>query len=178
MRFTENRPLAYVVLALAVAAALIFGGGGALMDKREAVESRFYASSESISAELNEMRDNATALASIARKYPSANQNFLARLDQALETLAAAKDPAELYAASVELNAAENDCYRDLTSLTMSDADQRDATYKDRNFSSALTRISHDDYNELAARFNGELAAFPANLLGALRGVRALKPFA
>ena len=147
------------------------------MEKRALVEERFYASKESISAELEEMRTNATSLLSIARKYPSANQEYINELDGALQELTEAGDPAEKYAASARLNSAENHLYANLTSLSLSDADAQDARYKDRNFSSALTRISHDDYNERAAQFNAELGAFPANLLGMLRGVRSLKPF-
>ena len=73
MRLTENLLIARIVLAAAIAASLIFGGGGALMDRRTALETQFNASSWSISAELNEMRSNAVVLVSIANKYNTAD---------------------------------------------------------------------------------------------------------
>ena len=177
MRFSENRPVAYVVLALAVALSLVFGGGGALMDKRADVDQVYQASSYSISAELHEKRDNAVTILSIAKKYDEADASYIADLDSAVSALESAEGAAAEYAASLQLDSAIEHVYSDLTGIRLSDMDAEDARYKYKNFTSAQLRISHDPYNELAADFNSQLSAFPANLLGLLRGVKPLELF-
>ena len=174
MRFSENRPIAYAVLALAIVLALVFGGGGALMDKRNDVDRIYYASSESITAELHEMRDNAVTILSIARKYDTADSAYIAGLESAISELESSGNAAEDYAASTKLDSAIEHVYSDLTGIQMSSMDTEDVRYKYKNFSSAKLRISHDPYHELAADFNDQLSAFPANLLGMLRGVKPL----
>lgn len=177
MRFSENRPIAYVVLALCIALSLIFCGGGVLMDKRAEVDQVYHAASYSISAELLEMRDNAVTILSIARKYDDADSTYTADLDAAISALDASEGAASDYAASLQLDSAVEHVYSDLTGLKLSEMDAEDARYKYKNFSSAQMRISHDPYNELATGFNGQLSTFPANLLGLLRGVRPLELF-
>ena len=177
MRFSENLTIARIVLAAAIVVSLIFGGGGALMDQRTAAEAQFYANSESISAELNEMRSNAVVLASIAAKYDTANQSFISDLNGAVALLDEAADVSSKRQASLKLDSAVENLYSNLTGLTLGDMDAQDARYAYKNFSSAQLRIEHDGYNALASEFNSDLARFPANLLGALRGVEALDLF-
>ena len=177
MRLTENLLIARIVLAAAIAASLIFGGGGALMDRRTALETQFNASSWSISAELNEMRSNAVVLASIANKYDAADKDYIDALNSAVSVLDGAAEPDEKHAASLALDSAVENLYSHLTGLKLGDIDAQDVRYAYKNFTSAQLRITHDSYNELAAQFNQELGKFPANLLGALRGVDSLSLF-
>ncbi len=177
MRLTENLLIARIVLAVAIAASLIFGGGGALMDRRAAVEAQFNAASESIAAELNEMRSNATVIAAIAGKYDTADEDHISALNEAIASLDAARDPAGKYAASLQMDTAVENLYSNLTGLKLNEMDAQDARYAYKNFTSAQLRISHDGYNESAEQFNAELRGFPASLLGALRGVDELGLF-
>lgn len=177
MRFSENLLIARIVLAVAIVIALVFGGGGALMDQRQAVSEQFSASSESISAELNEMRSNAVVLASIAGKYKTADKSFIDALNAAVAALDGAEDPAAKHQASLTLDSAVEALYSHLTGLQLGEMDAQDARYAYKNFTSAQLRITHDGYNEAAAQFNRELSKFPAGLLGKLRGVRALSLF-
>lgn len=177
MRFSENRKLAFLILAIVVAASLFFGGGGALLDLRDEIVVQYSAGSESISAELTEMRQNADTMASIARKYDDANAEILAEMTAAIQALNEAETVDGQYEASVRLYAAMENCYSDLTGLELSEMDAEDVRYKYKNFNSALLRISHDPYNERAAAFNEELSRFPASLLGSLRGVKPLSLF-
>lgn len=177
MRFSENLTIARIVLAVCIVFSLIFGGGGALMDMRTAAESQFYSNSESISAELNEMRSNAVVLVSIANKYDTADKTFISDLNAAVALLDEAADVSSKHQASLKLDAAVENVYSNLTGLKLGEMDAQDARYAYKNFSSAQMRIEHDGYNELAAQFNQELAKFPANLLGALRGVDPLGLF-
>lgn len=177
MRFSENRPLAFGVLALVIVAALILGGGGALMKQRTALESRFDAPSESIGAELREMRTNAAALLGIVNRSTGANADFAAALNTAIESLDRAQNIAEKHAASLQLSTAVENCYQNLTTLSPDDMTAKDARYAYRNFTSAQLRISHDDYNRLAEDFNQKLQGFPAGLIAALRGVKPISLF-
>lgn len=174
MRFSENRSVAYVVLAAAIVLALLFGGGGALIDKRVGVDRIYHASSESISAELLEMRDNAATLLSIANKYNDASASLL---DSAIDALDSAEDVSAQFAASLQLDSAVEQAYSNLSALDLTAMDAEDVRYKYKNFTSAQLRISHDPYNELAADFNDQLNAFPTNLIGLLRGVQPLELF-
>lgn len=177
MRFSENRKLALIILAVVIAIAILGGGGGALVDKRSEITQVYLDSAYSISAELNEMRVNADTLVSIAKKYDQANQDYIDEMNKALSALVEARDPAEAYRVSVALSSAVEHCYSDLTGLQLSSMDAEDARYKYKNFSSALMRISHDRYNGLASAFNRELARFPANLIGGVCGVKSLSLF-
>ena len=177
MRFSENLLIARIVLAAVIVLSLVFGGGGALMDRRIAAEAQFNADSESISAELNEMRSNAVVLCSIAAKYKTANQTFISDLNAAVALLDEAKDVSSRHQASLKLDSAVENVYSNLTGLQLGDMDAQDARYAYKNFTSAQLRIEHDGYNALAEEFNRDLGRFPANLLGALRGVRPLGLF-
>lgn len=177
MRFSENLLIARIVLAAAIVVSLVFGGGGALMDRRVSLDAQFNASSESIGAELQEMRSNAAVLVSIASKYDAANQTFISDLNAAVSALDEAGDPSAKYQASLKLDSAIENLYSNLTGLKLNDMDAQDARYAYKNFTSAQLRISHDSYNELAAEFNKDLGKFPAGLLGALRGVSPLSLF-
>ena len=177
MRFSENLLIARIVLVVLIVLSLVFGGGGALMDRRTAAEALFYADSESISAELSEMRSNAAVLSSIAAKYTSANQAFISDLNAAVALLDEAKEVSSKHQASLKLDSAVENVYSNLTGLQLADMDAQDARYAYKNFSSAQLRIEHDGYNALADEFNKDLGKFPANLLGALRGVKPLGLF-
>lgn len=176
MRFSENRPLARVVLAAAVVASLL-GGGGTLRDLRAEVEAQFYAPAESVAAELLEMRSNAATLAGIARKYDEADQTLIAQADEAVGMLDEAEAISAKYQASLTLDSAIENLYSNLTGLELGEIDAQDVRYAYKNFTSAELRLSHDGYNERAEKFNQELKGFPAGLLGALCGVKPLELF-
>ena len=74
MKLSENRPLACGVLALVIAGTLFIGGGNALSSKAKAVDALFSASSESITAELKELGDNAVVMNSIAANAKGVNE--------------------------------------------------------------------------------------------------------
>ena len=177
MRFSENLTIARIALALSIILSLVLGGGGALMDARSAAEAQFFANAESISAELYEMRSNAVVLSSIAAKYDTADKAFISDLNGAVALLDESKEISAKHQASLKLDSAVENLYSNLTGLKLGDMDAQDARYAYKNFSSAQMRIEHDGYNESASAFNKELSGFPASLLGALRGVRALDLF-
>ncbi len=180
MRFSENRIIAYVVLIVVIAASLLGGGGGALSERRTVLVNQYNASSFSISAELLEMRSNAVKLQSIASKYSAADKALISALTDAVSSLDEAGyvgDVKGQFSASLLLDLAVENCYANLSGLSLSTTDASDIRYAYKNFTSAQLRITHDSYNELAAEFNADLRRFPANLLGSLCGVEPLELF-
>ena len=171
MKFTENRPIARAVLALVIAGTLVIGGGNALLDQKKDVQAAFSAPSESISAELKEMADNAVVMNSIVANTEGADSEKTAAVSAAIDALNAAETVSERYDAAQTLNAAVEDLYSCGSNLKLSETDAGDFRYKYKNFSSALLRISHDSYNEQAAAFNEEKRGFPTGLISALRGI-------
>ena len=172
MKLSENRPLACGVLALVIAGSLFIGGGNALSAKAKAVNALFSASSESISAELKELADNAVVMNSIAANAKGANQTFVSAVEDAVEALRQEGTVAAKADAKNALSAAVENLYSNVSNLKLSDKDAEDFKYRYRNYESALLRISHDGYNDEAAAFNAEKSGFPAGLISAVRGIR------
>ncbi|MBQ8952708.1 MAG: hypothetical protein IJ048_01205 [Clostridia bacterium] len=177
MKLTENRPLACGVLALVIAGTLFIGGGNALSAKGKAAETTFYAASESISAELKELADNAVVMNSIAANAKGANQTYVTAVADAAEALRASETIAAKADASHDLTAAVENLYSNVSNLTLSDKDAEDFKYRYRNYESALLHISHDGYNDEARAFNMEKGGFPAWLISAVRGIKNLDLF-
>ncbi len=177
MKFTENRPLACGILAVVVAFTLFVGGGNAISAKGKAVETTFFSASESISAELKELADNAVVLSSIAGNAKGVNQAQVTAVSEAVEALRAAETIPAMGDASHALTVAVENLYSGASNLKLSDKDAEDFKYRYRNYQSALLRISHDSYNDEAAAFNNEKSGFPAGLISAVRGIRDAATF-
>ncbi len=172
MKLSENRPLACGILALVIAGSLFIGGGNAINSKAASVENVFYAASESISAELKELSDNAVVLSSIAANAAGVNQTYVTAVNEAVEALRGAGTISAKADASHSLTVAVENLYSNVSNLTLSEKDAEDFKYRYRNYESALLRISHDGYNDDAAAFNREKSGFPAGLISAVRGIR------
>ena len=177
MKLSENRPLACGVLALVIAGTLFIGGGNALSSKAKAVDALFYASSESISAELKELADNAVVMNSIAANAKGVNETYVTAVNDAVDALRGAAGVFASADASHGLTAAVENLYSNVSNLKLSDKDAEDFKYRYRNYESALLRISHDGYNDEAKAFNAEKSGFPAGLISAVRGLHDLELF-
>ena len=177
MKLSENRPRACGVLALVIAGTLFIGGGNALSAKGKAVEALFSASSESITAELKELADNAVVMNSIAANAKGANEAYVSAVTDAVEALRGAAGVSASADASHDLTAAVENLYSNVSNLKLSDKDAEDFKYRYRNYESALLRISHDSYNDEARAFNMEKGGFPEWLISAVRGIRNAELF-
>ena len=104
MKLSENRPLACGVLALVIAGTLFIGGGNALSSKAKAVDALFYASSESISAELKELADNATVMNSIAANAKGVNQTYVTAVT---DSIGALRDASSVFASAEASSSSE-----------------------------------------------------------------------
>ena len=177
MKLSENRPLACGVLALVTAGTLFIGGGNAIAKKAKAVETTFFSASESISAELKELADNAVVMNSIAANAKGVNETYVTTVTESVEALRAAGDVSGKADASHALTSALEQLYSNVSNLKLSDKDAEDFKYRYRNYESALLRISHDGYNDEAKAYNAEKGGFPAGLISAVRGLHDLELF-
>lgn len=180
MRIKENQPLAWSVLAVVVVLCLLLSGGGSLKKQALALTDRFFASSESISADLREKADDAYVMAGIARGYEAVDASLTGAVETGVTALRAALDKKDIggcFAASVELTDAVEDLYTAGSKVEMQGSDGEDFRYKYKNVSSADLRISHDEYNDAAERFARVRNGFPASLISAVWGIAAPETF-
>lgn len=180
MSIKENRPLACAVLAAVVIGCTLTSGGIGLARERSQVEKQFFAASESISADLTELADNAYVMLGIAERYSAFDQALLDRTQQAIDGLRSALDSrsvSDMYQAKRTLTDCVEDLYTAGGQVSMQGADPDDFRYKYKNFTSANLRISHDPYNDAAVQFNDLRSGFPAGLIGGVCGVDELEPF-
>ena len=180
MRFQENRRLAALVLVAVVLLCTFISGGVGLSGQRRQASDAFFAVSESIWADLNELGDNATVLTSITRQYSSVDEALNQDVESAvavLRDLQQEGDVAAMYDASQTLTDCVEKLYTAGSAIDMRENEIQDFRYAYKNFSSANLRISHDPYNDTAAAFNRLLSGFPANLIGLVCGVDQLDLF-
>lgn len=180
MSIKENRPLAWTVLAAVVIGCTLTSGGIGLAREKSQVQKQFFAASESISADLAELADNAYVMLGIAKRYADFDEALTERTQQAIDGLREAMDSGsigEMYQAKRTLTDCVEDLYTAGGQVTMQGSDGDDFRYKYKNFNSASLRISHDPYNDAAAQFNELRGGFPAELIGGVCGVDELEPF-
>ncbi|MBR0463082.1 MAG: hypothetical protein IJJ23_01690 [Clostridia bacterium] len=172
MKITENRPLAWAVLAVVVVLTLVIGGGNALKAKSDAVAAVFNAPNDSISYELKQMADNAEVMATIAESTDGVDMAQVAAVTTAVEDIRSAKSVSESRKAYVSLKTAVESLYSGATALSMTETNAGDFEYKYKNFSSAYQSAErYPEYNEAAEAFNKVRNGFPAVLISALRGI-------
>ena len=177
-KFTENRPVAWAVLAVVIIGTLLLGGGGALKSRADAVTALFTDPDDSISYELKQMADSAELMTSIVQSADGADMAQVAAVTDAIDTLRTAASVKDKYAGSVALYTAAENLYSGASKLELSDKDQSelDASYK--NYSSAYLSLNeYGEYNEAVEAFNKVRSGFPAGLIGALRGIPAAEKF-
>ena len=179
MEFWRNRKTAALVLALAVAAAVLFGGWRSLSSYARRVENVFTAGAErdglSIQGDLDQRLGLSANLQSIAGRYLSADDPLLTELTAARTALAAAKTPHEKYEANRRLTDAAAALNAVLLQTSLSEQDER---YRSGQYASLLAcneTISRDPYNQQAQAFNEALEDFPASLIAKLTAIKPLE---
>ena len=182
-KINENRPLAWVVLALVIVRSIISSGGGALRDVRaQALDGFHYGvngDSLCIYSDLKARADCAYNLADTAARYDTVPQASIDKVTEAAEVLDNTDDSdiAALNAADDALDRAVELLYTELENSSLSDADAKFALSQYKEFTSRGLTISRDGYNGHAGAFNNTLGAFPASFVGMLSGVRELPLF-
>ena len=179
MRISENRPIAWGVLALAVLLSISLSGGKAMRDMRSEAERLFYGTNGggSINHDLDTRAEESYKLASIASKYISEDDPALVKVKDLSTKLSEAKSVNDRYAANKDLGSAVEDLYSkvEMANLSEGDKDNTFRAYKD--VQGKADSIGRDPYNEEARKFNESISKFPANVIAGFTGVSELPPF-
>ncbi len=186
MRLSENRTVAWIVLALVIALALGLSGNALeknALEMRGDVLKVFYTGANgdglSIDSDLKQRAKDAYTLAGIAGRYPAVNAALVTKASAAQQALDAANAlPQEKIAARSNANAdltrAIEDLYTALNNADLSDADRKDVRSVYDNFRSHGNTIERDPYNDLAAQYNRDVqkmySGFPAGLISGFKG--------
>lgn len=182
-KFNENRPLAWIVLALVVALSVIISGGGALRSVRAQALDTFHfgvnGDSLCIYNDLKARADCAYNLADTAARYDSIPQEEINRVVAAAEELDNTDDDniVSLGRANDALDRAVESLYTEIENAALSEKDATFALSQYKEFTSRGLTISRDGYNGQAEAFNELLGDFPAGAVGAISGVKELPLF-
>jgi len=191
MRFSENRKIAFVVLAVCVLISVFGFGGMGLARERGKVMEVFDRGSDatastrqSVDAYLDAAAENARLAASEAELAVGKNQ----RIDDVAELATQLADSPSLdarYDAFVKIKDKIDVLYNHvLAELGLDSGDKLTADPRCRNFIKAYNdfwekakKIKYDDYPQLAAKYNDLISGFPAGVVATLTGQGALNTF-
>lgn len=181
MNFKENRPIAWVVLVIAILFSVSFSGGGALKNARNEAMTIYTASAigdatQSLSAYLDGVAQKSSEALSIARQYLPQDDKAIEKADEAVKMLSNEKDPAQRAEAYAKLTPEVESVYSALQNAGVSSTQWTDfeRAYKDfKGYSDKYDR-NKNEYNEPARKFNTELSKFPASLVGRIANVSQL----
>ena len=183
MRFNENRPLAWEVLA-ACALGSVFGlGGNSLARERDRVEDYFYDGAEtasttrsSMDAYLDRAAECVLEMASEAQLHLGADNANAQKMLDALERFSG-DDLDARYAAYQTLQGLSDQLYNEMYAANLSDSDRRSFKQAYDDFWGSDKYVRIDPYRSMAAEFNDSLDGFPASLAAGLWGVDELSSF-
>ena len=166
----ENRKLASVILALAIAGSILLTGGGGLKSRRGAVEQTFYGDM-SIQYDLNARAEAAYNILSVARRYAVIDDQLVGAADDARQALTDAQAIAGKAAANTALARAIEDLYNEVVNADLTEKDESFAKGQYAEFKSRSMTIGHNAFNQNAEAYNRDLGNFPASFIGRLCGI-------
>ena len=187
MKFTENRKIAWIVLAVCVLFSIVVLGGSGMAREREKILDVFYEgahkndASHCMDAYLDRAFESARLMAYEAKLHlGDSNQSANEILDCiALADVCAEGDTYGLYA-QWKIIAYQNadSLYNEFYRTNLSDAQRKTFKMAYDDFWECERFMQMDPYREMAADFtNAVEGAFPANLVCKLFGVERLCSF-
>ena len=183
MRLSENRMLAWAVLAACVLGSVIGLGGGHLVRERNKVLDVFYAGTEtgttreSMDAYLDRAADCAQVMATEAQLHFGADNAAAAQMFDALDSFGDGAGLDARYAAYTELQSLSDQLYNQFYADGVADADRVNFKRAYDDFWGADKFVRRDAYRTLARDFNENLNGIPARAVAGLLGVDALNSF-
>ena len=183
MRFNENRPLAWAVLAACVLGSVFGLGGGSLARERDRVADYFYSGAETASTTRSSMDAYLDRAAECAQVMASEVQLRLgadnANAQRMLDVLADFGDgDLDLrHQAYQTLQGLSDQLYNEMYAANLSDAERRSFKQAYDDFWGCDKYVRIDPYRSMAAEFNDGLDGFPASLAAGLWGVDELNSF-
>lgn len=166
MRFSENRAIAWIVLAACVAGSVVgFGGAGLARERKEIVEV-FYEGAEDrdsthcMSAYIDRAFENARVMAKEVQLRLDANHAGAAEVLQLLDGYDPEADDGFFACGSTckQLREWADDLYNDIYAANLPDDQRVDFKVAYDDFQGAVKFIEKDPYLQLAADFNDDRA--------------------
>ena len=183
MRLSENRKLAWAVLAACVLGSVVGLGGGHLVREHGVIEEMFYegvgsnTSRESMDAYLDRAYDCARTMASEAQLHFGDDDATAAQVFDALDGFSDAAGLDARYAAYTSLQSLSDKLYNLFYADGVADADRVNFKRAYDDFWGADKFVRKDAYRAWARDFNDSLQGFPANAVAGLMGVKELNSF-
>ncbi len=181
MRFSENRKVAFVLLAVCVLVSVFGLGGMSLARERGKVMTVYdrgtdpsLSTRHSMDAYLDSSAESAQLMVSEAELHIGASQ-----LTESVSELAARVADSGVdarYEAYTELKSAVDKLYNAMYSAVKAD-DFKNFKIAYDDFWGYDDLIHHDDYSRLAAGYNGLIGSFPGGLVAGLTGQGTLNTF-
>lgn len=182
MRFSENRTIAFIVLAACVVGSVFGLGGMGLARERSAVMAVYERGADtslstrhSVDAYLDDAAENARLMASEAELRLGASQ-AADNVAELADRVAKATDTNARYEAFTALKTAVEKLYGVMfDGVQESDFTNFKVAYDD--FIQDVNMIKYDDYSKLAAGYNDLIGGFPGGVVASLTGQGALNTF-
>ncbi len=182
MRLSENRVVAFVVLAVCVLVSVFGLGGMGLARERGRVLTVYDRGSDpslstrhSVDAYLDSAAENAQLMASEAGLHLKGSQAADSVAGLAGQ-VAAEADTNARYEAFTALKTAVDKLY-DAMYEAVKGSDFTNFKVAYDNFWESVNMIKYDDYSRLAAGYNGLISGFPGGVVASVTGQGALNTF-
>lgn len=182
MRFSENRKIAFAVLAVCVLVS-VFGLGGLGLSRERGKVLAVYdrgadtslSTRHSVDAYLDSAAENASLMASEAGLHMDASA-AIDNVAELAETVAKESDTNARYEAFSSLKSAVDKLYdAAYNSIKGSDFTNFKVAYD--NFWENVNMIKYDDYSKLAASYNDLIDGFPGGVVAGITGQGSLNTF-
>ena len=182
MRFSENRVIALIVLAVCVLGSVFGLGGMGLARERGKVLTVYdrgadtsLSTRHSVDAYLDSAAENAALMASEAGLHMADSQG-IDSVAQLGEKVASEADTNARYEAFDALKTAVDKLY-DAMYKAVSGSEFTNFKVAYDNFWESANMIKYDDYPKLAASYNDLISGFPGGLVAGVTGQGALNTF-
>lgn len=182
MRFSENRKVAFAVLAVCVLVSVFGFSSMGLARERGKVLTVYDRGADttlsvrsSMDAYLDAAAEEAQLMASEAELHLGAGQGET--VSALAQQLATQTDLDARYEAYGSLKTASDKLYDTMYRELSSDADLKNFKIAYDNFWGYDDLIKHDEYHKLAASYNNLISSFPGGVVAKLTGQGALNTF-
>ena len=182
MRFSENRTVAFIALAVCVVVSVFGLGGMGLARERSKVLTVYdrgadtsLSTRHSVDAYLDSAAENAALMASEAGLHMDASP-VIETVAQLAENVAKEADSDARYAAFDALKTAVDKLY-DAMYGAVKGSDFTNFKVAYDNFWESVNMIKYDDYSKLAAGYNDLISGFPGGVVAKIMGQGALNTF-
>lgn len=182
MKLLRKSPVAISIMIITILLSSLLGGWRSLLKEQKAVEDYFYngprGDGYSIQDDLEYIGATSNNFKTVAVRYIANDDPLIIALTEARLALASAKTIPEKYLAAATLSDAVAALHDSLDPNKMNSTDKgfRASLYDD--IKSAMQRISHNGYNDVAREFNQIIETFPAKIIAKFVGIKPAQLYA